>query len=230
MTIEEGQDWEDTQGKESATSLRTKLDSESAASILEGRVPGFGTSPAASAPAAAPSIIAPVLPAAGASADEPPPAAVPPPADARGSAGDPATARYMAIVRVAQEKEAAKERRALERQEGRDQAKRDKEAAKDLPETKAAKWVQGVAKDIASCKEAIAETKDNKLPLSKAKKFAMQKLFEEELKNLTKLQRNLDSTDKTKLTECLADAPQVVKYFQDQLRIWKKAKKASGAE
>ena len=67
----------------------------------------------------------------------------------------------MAIVRVAQEKEAAKERRALERQEGRDQAKRDKEAAKDLPETKAAKWVQGVAKYIASCKEAIAETKDN---------------------------------------------------------------------
>ena len=84
MAIEEGQDWEDTSGKEPATTLSTKLDMESAASILQGRVPGFGTTLAALAPAAAPSFIAPVLPAAGTSSDGPPAtevsAAVPPPA------------------------------------------------------------------------------------------------------------------------------------------------------
>ena len=122
-----------------------------------------------------------MLPAAGASANGPsaaeasaqlptPAAEVSPPADGHASAGDPAAARYAATVRLAQEKEATKERKAAERQAERDQQKREKEAAKDLPETKAAKWMLGIAKDIVNCKEAIAETKDSKILISKVKK------------------------------------------------------------
>ena len=100
-----------------------------------------------------------------------------------------------------------------------------------MPETKAARWMLGIAKDIVNCKEAISETKDSKILISKVKQNPMQKLFEDELKNLNKLHRNLDSdNNKTNLAVHVANAPKVVKSFQDQLRIWKKTKKASGAQ
>lgn len=119
----------------------------------------------------------------------------------------------------AEERAEREAKRAAEKQAKADEREREK----NKPETKLAKWLAGLSKDVVTCKQLVAEASASTLPAGVASDFRSAFASHEEL--LVGLRADMEKAQGPQEAQALLTrAPAIVNKFQDDIKAFKKIK------